>query len=304
VSVVIPTRNRAERVVNALASVARQTWTTWEAIVVDDGSNDDTPAVLAEAAERDRRIRVVRHDGGRGSSVARNSGIALANGEMLAFLDDDDQWLPTKLREQVNYLVDHPDVGAVSCWQAIDDGVSRDALLFRGPTVIDYDDLCWDNFGGSASFCVWRRAAFRDEPRFDPANPSADDWDVWLQCAHQTSVSVVPQVLCRYTAHDGPRLTGSSPGRIEGRRRIVERFGASMTRECRAYHEACITLLEVDSGLSEAKVVARLLAQRRPRAAFALTSAAIAGRLGDRAGDPGRGARQLHRTINRYRRAR
>src|SRR4051812_19145790 len=190
VSVVIPTRDRADRVLAALASVERQTWTAWEAIVVDDGSTDSTPEVLAGAGEREPRVRVVRNDRSEGGSAARNRGIAMASGDVLAFLDDDDEWLPTKLTEQVGFLLEHREVGAVSCWQVIDDGSTGAPAVFRGPTNIDADDLHWDNFGGSASFCVWRRAAFDPEPRFDPELPSAQDWDVWLQCARQSGVRV------------------------------------------------------------------------------------------------------------------
>jgi glycosyltransferase involved in cell wall biosynthesis len=299
--VVIPTRNRAALVAKAIASVQRQTWPAWEGIVVDDASVDETLAVLGGIAERDPRVRVVRHEHSEGGSAARNTGVELARGNILAFLDDDDEWLPTKLAEQLAYLDAHREVGAVSCWHAIDDGTTLGPALFRGPTAIALDDLYWDNFTGSASFCVLRRDAFTREPRFDAALPSAQDWDVWLQCAAQARVAVVPQVLCRYGAHLGPRITGSSPARIDGRRRIVERHVASMSDDCRAYNEASLALIGVESPAAEAKVLAGLVRDGHRGAAWALTSAALAGRIGDRARDPGRGPRQLHRVVQRLR---
>ena len=301
VSVVVPTRDRVHRLVNALASIERQTWSTWEVIVVDDASTDDTPAVLAAASERDPRVRVVRNDQAMGGSAARNRGIELAQGDVLAFLDDDDEWLPPKLALQVEYLDVHSRVGAVSCWHVVDDGSSLGPAVFRGPTAITDDDLRWDNFCGSASFCLWRRGAFGEEPRFDAALPSAQDWDVWLQCAQQTSVAVVPRVLCRYAVHDGPRITGSSRARVDGRQRILERQRSAMTAECVAYNEASIELVGVQSRATEAKVLGGLLRTGHRGAAWALTSAAIAGRMGDRARDPGRGARRLHRTVEHLR---
>jgi len=301
VSVVMPTRNRSALVANAITSVRQQTWSSWELIVVDDGSSDDTPSVLGAQAARDNRIRVVLHDEGRGGSAARNRGIEEATGDVLAFLDDDDEWLPTKLAVQLAHLAAAPKVGAVSCWHAIDDGRAPGPALFKGPTTITLDDLRWDNFAGSTSFCMLRRTAFDPEPRFDVALPSAQDWDVWLQCAAQASVAVVPQVLCRYGAHEGPRITGSSTARVEGRRRIVDRHAALMSEECRAYNDASIELLGVDSVSTERRVLAHLLRSGHTGAAWALTSAAIAGRLGDRARDPGRGSRQLHRAIARLR---
>ena len=270
--------------------------------MVDDGSIDETAAVLADIVEHDPRVRVVRNEQSAGGSAARNKGLELTSGNILAFLDDDDEWLPNKLAEQLAYLDAHADVGAVSCWHAIDDGAPPGPALFRGPTELVLDDLYWDNFAGSASFCVLRRDAFTREPRFDAALPSAQDWDVWLQCAAQARVAVVPEVLCRYGAHDGPRITGSSPARVDGRRRIVERHATSMTDECRAYNEASVALIGTDSQSTEAKVLAGLVREGHTGAAWALTSAALAGRAGDRARDPGRGPRQLHRVVRRLRR--
>ena len=301
VSVVIPTRNRATRLAAAVASVERQTWPSWELIVVDDGSVDDTPDVLASIAERNERVRVVRHDESQGGSAARNHGIDIARGDILAFLDDDDEWLPTKLAEQLDYLDAHKDVAAVSCWHAIDDGDPLGPALFRGPTSVALDDLYWDNFTGSASFCMLRRPAFAREPRFDATLPSAQDWDVWLQCAGQARVGVVAQVLCRYRVHGDPRITGSSTARIDGRRRIIERHSGAMSDDCRAYNRASVALIGVDSPSAEGRVLAELVRDGHAGAAWALTSAAIAGRLGDRVRDPARGARQLHRVIRRLR---
>jgi len=301
VSVVVPTRNRAELVERAVASIVRQSWSTWEAIVVDDASTDTTQAVLDGIAERDPRVRVVRNETATGGSAARNRGIELAEGELLAFLDDDDEWLPTKLAAQVEFLLAQPSVGAVSCWHTIDDDSPFGPAIYRGPTDITLDDLYWDNFLGSASFLVWRRAAFSDEPRFDPAMPSAQDWDVWLQCADRAAVAVVPQVLCRYAAHAGPRIAGSAAARIDGRRKIVEHHRTAMSDSCIAFNRARIELLDGEDAKTEASVLADLVRHGHTGAAWALTSAAVAGRLGDRARDPGRGARQLHRVITRLR---
>jgi glycosyltransferase involved in cell wall biosynthesis len=88
VSVVIPTRDRSRLLVLALRSALRQREVDLEVVVVDDGSGDDTPEVVAGL--RDARVHLVRHPGPHGVSAARNSGIAAARGRWIAFLDDDD----------------------------------------------------------------------------------------------------------------------------------------------------------------------------------------------------------------------
>jgi glycosyltransferase involved in cell wall biosynthesis len=98
VSVVIPAYNREKQIAKAIQSVQLQTYTNWEMIVVDDGSIDATAKVVDGFAKQDRRIRFIRHNANRGAQAARNTGIRLAGGEWIAFLDSDDEWLPRSLQ--------------------------------------------------------------------------------------------------------------------------------------------------------------------------------------------------------------
>ncbi|MDD5354857.1 MAG: glycosyltransferase, partial [bacterium] len=97
VSVVIPAYNRANRIINALKSVQGQTYANWEIVVVDDGSTDETVKIVTDYAGREKRIRLIRHERNRGAQAARNTGIKAAQGEWVAFLDSDDEWLPASL---------------------------------------------------------------------------------------------------------------------------------------------------------------------------------------------------------------
>ena len=99
VSVIIPTYNRADLLPRAVNSVLSQTFSDYEIIIVDDHSPDNTQDVIA--AFTDPRIRSIRHRTNRRQSAAINTGIANAMGEYIAFLDDDDEWLPNKLEGQV-----------------------------------------------------------------------------------------------------------------------------------------------------------------------------------------------------------
>jgi len=112
VSVVIPTYNRAAKVVEAIESVRAQTFSRWEIIVVDDGSTDSTPEDIARGFGKDLRVKYVAQ-ANRGASAARNRGIALAKGEVIAFLDSDDLYFPGFLAAHLSVYQNHPSADVV-----------------------------------------------------------------------------------------------------------------------------------------------------------------------------------------------
>ena len=97
VSVIIPAHNREAYLPTAIDSVLAQTFSDWELLVVDDGSEDSTPKIAQEYARQDSRIHYLRHSPRRGAQAARNAGIRASGGRWIAFLDSDDQWLPDSL---------------------------------------------------------------------------------------------------------------------------------------------------------------------------------------------------------------
>ncbi|ELZ10994.1 family 2 glycosyl transferase [Halovivax asiaticus JCM 14624] len=113
VSVVIPTYNRAALLSRAIDSVLAQTADDFELLVVDDGSTDDTEAVVT--GYRDDRVRYIAHDTNRGANQARNTGIDAADGDFVAFLDSDDEWRPRKLEAQLDRLATDDEFVAVYC---------------------------------------------------------------------------------------------------------------------------------------------------------------------------------------------
>ena len=117
VTVIIPTYNRAYCLAATLQSLQRQTYPHWEALVIDDGSTDDTAALITQLRRDDDRIRY-HPQRNQGVSGARNAGLRLADGDWIAFLDSDDSWQSWKLAAQVACLESLPEAGMV--WTDMD----------------------------------------------------------------------------------------------------------------------------------------------------------------------------------------
>jgi glycosyltransferase involved in cell wall biosynthesis len=101
ITVVVPAYNRATTITDSVRSVQAQTYTKWELIVVDDGSSDGTPEVVAKLAQDDPRIRLIQQPRNGGAQAARNAGIRAGTGIWIAFLDSDDQYLPDSLEKRM-----------------------------------------------------------------------------------------------------------------------------------------------------------------------------------------------------------
>jgi glycosyltransferase involved in cell wall biosynthesis len=209
VDVVIPVRNRALFIAACLDSVRAQTFQPGKVIVVDDGSTDDTPAILESYARDWPKLHVVRIPG-RGASAARNAGIAATTAPLVAFLDSDDVWHPEKLALQAAlFSPERPNLGIVHCGLNIIDHHGK--LLWDEPLLPwkrgDIFDAMLNDFYhlfGSLSAVVIRRRFLRETGGFDESLRIAEDCDLFFRLARIAHVDYVPEALvwCRQHADD------------------------------------------------------------------------------------------------------
>jgi glycosyltransferase involved in cell wall biosynthesis len=204
VSAIIPAYNYARFVGRAIDSVLAQTYPEVECIVVDDGSTDDTPAVLARYGGR---IKAIRQEN-KGLSATRNTGIKAARGEMLALLDADDEWKPGKLAAQVEVLAANPRIGAIGCACEVFDGDGKhmfDAFQpspGQGAAALRSIATRKSWVSGSASAAVIPRKVLDEVGLFDETLRAAEDWDMWLRIAARYSIVNLPEVLARVYRHN------------------------------------------------------------------------------------------------------
>jgi hypothetical protein len=163
VSVIVPVFNRSGILKETLLSALNQTYREIEVIIVDDGSTDDTPEVLAELTEEHgaERLRVVRQANA-GAPAARNHGVRLSRGEFIQFLDSDDWLHPEKLAGQVAYLRDHPGVDMTYCRTAIFQADPRESQpgYWRHLETPDLETIAIHP-GWPTNAALWRRKAVR-----------------------------------------------------------------------------------------------------------------------------------------------
>lgn len=180
VSVVIPTYNRREAVLRAVASVAAQTYEDFEIIVVDDGSADGTDHALQSLGEP--RLRVIRQENA-GVALARNAGIDAASGAYIAFLDSDDTWFPNKLATQLPALEASPAYVGLCYCTVRTEGAGSTTLHHARVGGNARERLLLSNVVHAPPSCLLvRRGVFDAVGGFDPRLPAIEDWD-WLQRA-------------------------------------------------------------------------------------------------------------------------
>lgn len=203
-SVVVPAYNSAWSIRDTLRSVLNQTQTALEVIVVDDGSTDDLEAVLRPFIAADARLRVVRQANS-GLAAARNTGLADARGEFVAFLDADDLWHPQFLEKVTDALRADPDAlfGYAYTFRIDTDNRLLPSPPWRYPPRRDFVGLLEVNSVGSGSASVFRRSAVIIQGGFDTslrarAAQGAEDWKLILNLAAQQSPVLVPEPMVAY----------------------------------------------------------------------------------------------------------
>lgn len=216
VSVIIPTHHRPALLKEAVASVLEQTWSDFEVIIVDEATTDETAQVIR--AFSDPRIRSVRNEISLGAAGARNSGAALATGEIISFLDDDDCYLPDKLAKTVASFQRSDKIGVVVSGFLIDDFPVIPA--FEGNV---FDKLSKRFYTLPTSILAVRRSVFEALGGFDKTMAPSEDVEFCLRAAQVTEFASIPEPLVFHRQHAGPRLVDDLDRARRTFKRVVEK---------------------------------------------------------------------------------
>lgn len=204
VSIVIPAYNAEQYIVEAIQSLQNQTFSDFEIIVSDDASTDRTVPVVQ--AINDPRLKIISAENG-GVSAARNRGVAIAQGEFLAFLDADDLWDPDKLRLQVETLKANPKAGLSYGWfyhwnYAVHKATETKVLMRPSATGPEaYRTILEENVVGNGSNIFVRRTALESVGDFDETLTHGEDWEFCFRVALKWEVVLIPQPLVYYRQH-------------------------------------------------------------------------------------------------------
>jgi glycosyltransferase involved in cell wall biosynthesis len=205
VSVTMPVLNGERYIAEAIESIAAQSYRNVELVVVDDGSTDGTRDVVERFRGR-LDIRYVHHARPLGIAPSMNDGVRNSSGDLIAFLDHDDAWMPDFLETQVSYLEQHPDVGMVhSDFRTTDvnGSVIEDSVALRRnrkrPSGHVFPQLFMDSFIVGNSVLI-RRECFERLGMFDESLRWGD-YHMWMRIARHYKVDYVPKVLTSYRQH-------------------------------------------------------------------------------------------------------
>ncbi|WP_375474041.1 glycosyltransferase [uncultured Nostoc sp.] len=202
ISVIIPAYNSEKTIKETIQSVLNQTFTNFELIVINDGSQDSTLEVITQI--KDARIKIFSYPNA-GGNVSRNRGLNRAVGKFVSFLDADDLWTPDKLESQLKALQENSTAKVAYSWTDYIDANGK--LVLSGKRINlnanIYESLLLSNFLENGSNPLICREALIKLGGFDESLTAAQDWDMWLRLASKLDFICVPsvQILYRISAN-------------------------------------------------------------------------------------------------------
>jgi glycosyltransferase involved in cell wall biosynthesis len=227
ISCVIPTHNRASKVVNAIESVLSQTYQNIEILVVDDQSKDHTKEVVEAVCQKEKRVRYLLNPN-KGANNARNFGITNARGEYIALLDDDDIWVETKLEKQLNIFKGlGKEYGVVYC--AMERKSLKGKNLRRHPSRFSIvkdgnilSRLLKRNFITTSSLLV-KAEVFKVSGLFNPTYKSFQDWELLSRIAIDYHFHYINEILV-YVYESDDSITLDKSGRVITKIKHLKQF--------------------------------------------------------------------------------
>ncbi len=210
VTAYIPTRNRVDSLDRAIQSVFEQTWSPIEIIVVDDASEDSTPALLDKYSSS-HSIKIIRNKNSIGAAACRNLAIQQASGEFVAGLDDDDIWRP----KRVELLLEAFENGyaGVCSHDRLDFG-NRELVWKKKPFITLQDLLFYNQVGNQI---LTKREHIIEAGGYDESLTAAQDYDLWIRLAHDFGAfKTVPHTLQVVNMKSGRESITTAETKLEG----------------------------------------------------------------------------------------
>ena len=240
VSAIITTHDRdPDIILRAVNSVLNQSYDPIQLKVVDDSHNNylKRSAVENVVLASSNDIVYIRHAKNQGSCAARNTGLTYARGYYVAFLDDDDEWVPQKIEEQLKGFSDD-DTGLVYSGTTMIDEVrnikhERRVSYKRGYI---YEDLLKDNFIGTTSNPLIKKECIDEVGRFDTKMQSSQEYDLWLRLAKRYPVNFIEKPLLNYHIHRNARISTNPDKQIAGIERINEKYQDDINNDNKTWY--------------------------------------------------------------------
>lgn len=228
-SVIIPTYSRLDLLEKAIKSVNEQTYNNYEIIIIND--NPDEEENVNTLISKYEKTKVYHHRISKGGNAARNTGILNSSGDFIAFLDDDDIWLPEKLAYHLKEHKKEPNAGLIysDCLYVYNNKLISDKIYSASVPENVIEAM------GNAKFCPATSSIVSIKKEcvekcglFDESLVSFQDWDYWFRISHQFKFSHVPAILVYYTQHLGDRTSQNENKRRKGLNQICNKWASEI----------------------------------------------------------------------------
>ena len=255
VSIIMPSYNTGKFIAESIASVAAQTYTDWELIIVDDASNDNTDEVVqrviqgeqksvchpersvsvVEGSNSEERIRYLKNDRNRGAAYSRNRALREAKGKWIAFLDSDDLWAPEKLEKQIAFMTKNGYAFSYTRYEEIDENGKSTGTIVGGPKCITKTGMfnyCWP---GCLTVMYDREVVGDIQIAEIQKN---NDYAMWLKICRKADCFLLDENLARYRKRGGSITHSCHPERSEAKSKDLSRHLSLIKWHYKLYREA------------------------------------------------------------------
>lgn len=241
-AIIITYKRPLWQIEKAIKSVLNQTYHPIELILVDDNGLNSYSENNQLLVQKYKQIKCIKHDKNKGACAARNTGIEAASGEYIAFLDDDDEWLPEKIEKQMQAFDDEK-IGIVYCRgftiiekndETIIEPYLKNTPFIKEPT---FEDLLFQDVIGSTSQPLIRKECFQKCGGFLLELPARQDYEMWLRISKSFRIKGINEALFHYHIYDGEQITKSSLKAAIGNEIIYKKYKEELKKNKEARYE-------------------------------------------------------------------